>query len=159
MNIAFIGHRKIERTKTLKDRLTQLVEKLIVKDGADTFLFGSRSEFNDLCYEVVTELQDEFEHIRRIFIRAEYEYIDKPYYEYLLSLYEDTFYPAQVHGAGKLSYVKRNQVMIDMCDLLVAYCDKGYEPTAKTNSGTKIAVDYARKKNKTVINLFESKIE
>ena len=157
MKVAFIGHRNVEKTQALRDKLMRVSEKLIVNEQADTFLFGSRSEFNNLCYEVVTELCKRYSYIRRIFVRAEYEYVNKDYMEYLLENYEDTFYPQSVHGAGVNSYIKRNQVMIDMCDALVAYFDENYIPQTKTKSGTKIALNYARKKNKRVINLFDSR--
>ena len=155
MKVAFVGHRKVEKADTLKERIMKAVKALIVEENADTFLFGSKSEFDELCYEVVTELKERYPHIKRVFVRAEYEYISDSYTQYLLTLYEDTFYPEQAHGAGVLSYIKRNQVMIDMCETLVAFCNKNFTPPTKTKSGTKIAVDYARKKGKRVINLFE----
>ena len=59
----FIGHRKIERTKELEDRVFNLVEDLIQNSNVDTFLFGSRSEFNDLCYEIVSFLKEKYPNI------------------------------------------------------------------------------------------------
>lgn len=153
MKVAFIGHRKIERTVDLEARLTKTIADLIKNEAADTFLFGSRSEFNSLCYDVVTDLRDTFLHIRRVFVRGEYEVISRSYQTYLLKFYEETFYPPEVHGAGALSYVKRNQVMVDQCDTLIVYCDEQYRPQ-KANSGTKLAVDYANRKHKRIINLF-----
>lgn len=45
MIVAFIGHRTINNTEALKDKLKRIVENLIVNENADTFLFGSKSEF------------------------------------------------------------------------------------------------------------------
>ena len=42
-------------------------------DGADTFLFGSRSKFDTLCREVVTELKEQYPHIKRINYNAPHE--------------------------------------------------------------------------------------
>ncbi len=39
----FFGHRTINETEELKERLTEIIEKLIVKEKVDTFLFGSKS--------------------------------------------------------------------------------------------------------------------
>lgn len=55
----FIGHRKIAEPETLRTRLRYAVEQLI-RRGVVQFVFGDRSEFNDLCYEVVTELQETY---------------------------------------------------------------------------------------------------
>ncbi len=158
MTVGFIGHRKIESTAELKERLKKTIEELILSEGADTFLFGSRSEFDKLCYEVVSELKKRYSHIRRIYVRAEYEVISESYTEYLLSSYEETFYPDQVHGAGALSYIKRNQVMIDRSDLLIVYYNEQYEPKSSKRSGTKIAVEYAQKKKKRLMNLYAEDI-
>lgn len=155
MTVAFIGHRNVDNSQSLKLRVTEIIEKLIVEKNADNFLFGSKSEFDNLCYEVVTEQKKKYPQICRVFVRAEYEYINESYSEYLSSLYEDTFFPTQVHGAGALSYIKRNKVMIDMTDFLVVYFNEDYVPKSKTKSGTKIAVNYAQGKNVPIINLFE----
>ena len=55
---SFIGHRKIELTDKLKQKLKVVIEDLIVNQNVLTFLFGSRSEFNTLCHNIVTELKD-----------------------------------------------------------------------------------------------------
>lgn len=152
MKVTFIGHRRIEQTEALKKRLTDIVTELIVKENADTFLFGSRGEFNRLCHDVVSQLKAQYPHIRRVYVRAEYDYGDK-FTDYLLAGYEETFFPDKVREAGALSYIIRNQVMVDISDLLVVYCDMNYKP-AKTKSGTVMAIQYARRKKKPMINLF-----
>ncbi len=81
---------------------------LIVNKGVFNFLFGSRSEFDDLCYEVVCELKKEYPYIRRIYVRAEYPYIDDDYKAYLLERYDDTYYPKHIENSGKSAYVERN---------------------------------------------------
>ena len=55
--VCFIGHRKIEKSIELKQRVEETIKDLIENKGANTFLFGSRSEFDDLCHSIVTELQ------------------------------------------------------------------------------------------------------
>lgn len=155
MIVAFIGHRTINYTEALKDKLKQIVENLIVNENADTFLFGSKSEFNTLCYDVVTELQSKYGSIRRVYVRAEYEFISEEYKRHLLRLYEFSYFPKAVKGAGALSYVKRNQAMIDKSNTVVAYYDDQYMPPTKTKSGTQMAVIYAIKNNKRLINLLQ----
>ena len=56
MKACFIGHQKIEKTEALRASLKERVIALIHK-GVRIFLFGSKSEFNDLSWEVVTELK------------------------------------------------------------------------------------------------------
>ena len=52
----FIGHRRVGEKETLKLRIYSVTEKLI-NSGMRVFLFGDHSEFNDMCYEAVTELK------------------------------------------------------------------------------------------------------
>ena len=104
----FIGHRKINETPQLRDSLISKIEKLIAENNVDMFLFGSKSAFDDLCREVVTELKKEYNHIKRIYVRAEYPYISEDYKQYLLKFYDNTYYPEKMLGADKAAYVERN---------------------------------------------------
>ena len=49
--------------------------------------------------------------------------------------------------------------MIDRCDILVTYFDKDYCLADEKKSGTRIAVEYAQKKHKHIINIFELQIK
>ena len=153
MTVAFIGNRELVVTQTMKDKLKRVIEGLIVDERADEFLFGSRSRFNDLCYEVVTELKSVYGHIRRINVRAEYEYVGQWYIDDLLTEYERSFFPESVHGAGAKAYVERNAVMVDMCDVLLFYLDPSFVPR-RGKSGTGMAVAYAARKKKRVIDFY-----
>ena len=159
MIIAFIGHRYVKDVKMLKLKIKSMIETLILKDNTDTFLFGSKSQFNDICYETVTELKIKYPYIRRIYVRSAYEYIDNEYKDYLLSLYEDSIFPIAVRDAGRASYIRRNEAMIDMCDVLVVYFLADYKPLENKSrkSGTGLAIRYAVRKGKSVIN-FATKI-
>lgn len=160
----FFGHRKIEHTEKLEKQVYENAEKLILNENVDTFYFGSKSEFNSLCHEVVSELKGKYTHIKRVYVRAEYPYIDEDYQNYLLKDYEDTYFPEKAINAGRASYVKRNQEMIDKSDFCIVYYKENQLPPLRKNSrrnlslyqpkcGTKIAYDYAKKKGKSIISL------
>lgn len=148
----FIGHRTIRETDALKERLYQIVKELITQHHVDTFLFGSKSRFNDLCYNVVTDIQQTYPHISRIYVRAEFPIIHDDYKSYLLESYENTYYPANIHKAGKAVYIERNYDMIRNSQFCVIYYDETIAPTTRT-SGTKIALDYAKKQKKEIFLL------
>ena len=148
----FIGHRSINETEELKNKLTEIIERLIVEKQVDRFLFGSKSRFNSLCYETVTKLKEKYPHIKRVYVRAEYPYIPDDYKNYLLEAYEDTYYPKTIIGAGKATYIKRNFEMIEESRFCIVYYNELNSPTTR-KSGTKIAMDYATKKDKKIINI------
>ncbi len=162
----FFGHRRIGKAEAVKDRIHKNTERLIVEKNISTFLFGSKSKFDDLCYEVVSELKEKYPHIQRIYVRAEYPYISDDYKSYLLESYEDTYFPEKSVNAGKASYVERNQEMINNSSFCIVYYDENYLPPRRKNSkrdlldyqpksGTKIAYDYALKRKIEIINIFD----
>ncbi len=85
-------------------------------------------------------------------MRAEYPYISEQYKSYLLESYDDTYYPEKIRNSGRASYVERNYEMIDNSYYCIVYYDELCIPTTR-RSGTKIALDYAMKKGKTIISV------
>ena len=150
----FFGHRKISLTDELVCNLKRAIENLIVENKIDTFLFGSKSDFDELCLSIVTELKNKYPHIKRIYVRAEFPYIDEKYQSYLLNKYDETYYPDRLLNAGRAVYVERNYEMIDKSNYCICYYDGNYKPK-KRNSGTKIAYDYAIKKGLNITNILD----
>ena len=148
----FFGHRKINETELLRNKLYNIIESLIINEKVNIFLFGSKSEFDALCLKTVTELKEKYPHIKRIYVRAEYTNIDDSYKVYLLESYDDTYFPEKIIGAGKAVYVERNCEMINKSRFCIFYYDEQNTPTTR-KSGIKIALDYALKKGKQIINL------
>lgn len=162
---SFIGHRTIEVTDNLINKVRQIIEKLIVEDSVEIFLFGSKSQFNDLCYSIVTELKEKYPNIKRVDVRTNYEFLNGVYLELTLKHFEDSIYPKECSGAARVSYIKRNQAMIDASDYCVFYYDENYLPEkrkqskddislSQPKSGTAIAFKYAKQKKKKVFNVF-----
>ena len=180
MNVCFIGHRTVEDVEQLKIRLTETIERLIA-DGADTFLFGSRSAFDTLCWQVVTELQTQYPHIKRVSYNAPYESAitsreERQQLEQISSKllgsevqlkdYEVAVDSLKSKNATKDTYIMRNQEMIDDCDICVFYYNKDYLPPRRKRSkrnvldyqprsGTAVAFSYAMQKKKIIINLYK----
>ena len=148
----FFGHRTISETEELKHQLCVIIEKLIVEENVCTFLFGSKSRFDSLCLELVTKIKEKYPHIKRVYVRAEYEFINEHYKNYILKSYENTYYPKKIVGSGRAAYVERNYEMIDNSDFCIIYYDKANAPATR-KSGTKIALDYAVKQGKQIIVL------
>lgn len=152
----FFGHRKISVTDELKKRVFIVCERLITEKGVGIFLFGSKSEFDLMCREVMSELKQKFPHITRVYVRAEYRYINERYEKYLLKSSESTFYCPLSENAGKYTYIKRNTYMVDKSDFCVVYFDDGYILSQNgKSSGTRLAYYYAMQENKNIINVFQ----
>ncbi len=166
MQVCFIGHRTLRIDEELITSLKKTIIELI-KKGATTFLFGSKSEFDDLSWKIVTEIKETYPFIKRVYVRSAYQYIDKHYEKYLLEHYEETYFPLKLEKAGKCSYVERNYEMVDISTYCVFYYNENYVPMLKQQpkhgsllppkrkSGTKIAYNYAVKRRRTIINLYK----
>ncbi len=118
---SFFGHRNTPQIDELKQKVRGTVERLIVEEDVDTFLFGSRSKFDELSHIVVTELKEKYPNIKRIYVRPQYPYIGEQYKDYLLKFYDVTIMPTRVERAAKASYVERNQEMTNTSNFCVFY--------------------------------------
>ena len=145
------GHRKIDLSDKQIKALTAQIENLVTNEKVNTFVFGSKSQFNDLCLNIVSKLKEKYPHIERIYIRAEYPFITKQYEEYLLCQYESTYFPENIINAGKARYIERNYEMVKKSDICLIYYDPNH---LKPNSGTYKAYKYAEKKKRKIINTF-----
>ncbi|MBE6709308.1 MAG: DUF1273 domain-containing protein [Ruminococcaceae bacterium] len=146
----FFGHRTINETDELRTKLTATIEKLITDENVDTFLFGSKSEFDRLCLELVTKLKEKYPHVKRIYVRAEYPNITDDYRAYLLRFYDDTYYPEKLRRAGRAAYVERNYEMINNSKYCIVYYDEMSVPVSR-KSGTKTALEHAMRSDKQII--------
>ena len=146
----FFGHRTINESEELKTKLSHAIENLIINANVDTFLFGSKSQFDRLSYDAVTEIKEKYPHIERIYVRAEFPIITEQYNAYLLSRYENTYYPEKILGSGRAAYIERNFEMIDSSNYCIVYYEE-HRASAQSKSGTKIALDYAIRHKKEVI--------
>lgn len=174
---AFIGHRKIPLTEALKNEIYEQVENLIKNLNVTNFLFGTCSDFNTLCYHIVSDLKKYYPYIQKIVYTCKSETfkiqdnLDKNRAPSPLN--HDFYFDKEVHfktkwTAGKASYIERNQAMIDDSDYCIFYYDNSYIPSLKkltkhsvilkqSTSGTKIAFLYAYKKHKIIINTYHKK--
>ncbi|MBO5224514.1 MAG: hypothetical protein J6C23_08400 [Clostridia bacterium] len=160
---AIIGHRNIEVTEELKERIYSAVYDLIQNKGVKNFLFGSRSEFNSLCYEIVLDVKQRFDICMCVYTCKHEAFVSFAEEQEMIWIYEHMSINGKVlafdkevefdgkHVAGKSSYVQRNYAMINDSD----YCLFYYNPNGKTaNSGTRQAYTYAQMHSKTIINLY-----
>ena len=176
----FIGHRKIAQTEELKQRLQNTIEMLIKEKQVRTFIFGSRSEFDFLCHQIVSNLMSIYPTIERVVYTCKSEFAvlkqDKTKLEQIFSNafkqditlceYEKEIEHKTKFTSGKASYIERNKAMIDASSFCIFYYDENYKPQKRKykksdvfeyqpNSGTSLAYEYAKQKNKNIINLFD----
>ncbi len=169
----FIGHRAVANAEETRKLLYREILKLIKSESVRTFLFGSRSEFNELCHAVVTDLQIVYPDIKRVMyscrsecacMESEREKTNSLYSRLLnrpiklLGYEEERKFPYYL-TSGRASYVQRNKSMIDDSDYCIFYYCDGYTPKSGGRSGTRMAYEYAEKvqrkgSNFKIINVY-----
>lgn len=154
MKCGILGHREIKNKEMLEYQLFKVFEKLITIYDVDTFLFGSNSEFDDLCWKVINTLKSKYTEIqlwnyycgREQPILKENKIANKKYYDKAIK-------PQTAINAGRKLYIERNKALIDDSDIVLFYYNEKYKP-ANTASGTKIAYNYAKSKSIKIINVY-----
>ena len=163
MVACFIGHRIIESNENLIFLLKREISALLQK-GVSKFLFGSKSEFDNLCLKILLEFKKDYPNIKFCYVRSSYQFISEEYKQYLCRIYDETVFPPELINSGRSCYVKRNYYMIDNSTYCVFYYNANYIPqvketksiiSTKKNSGTKRAYQYANKKKKQIINVYQ----
>lgn len=142
------GHFNIEITDELKARTSEHIDRAIA-DGVRVFLFGGRSRFDDLVYNIVTERKAQAPQldIKRIFCFALDNQLRKPPAWFQCKEYEGYDCPCKKFNWWYTSIYYRNCAMIDYSDIVLFYAEK------RQNSGAYKAYKYAVKSHKNVVNL------
>jgi len=149
--LSFFGHSELEITDKLKEDLKNLIIKLITQENFGVFLFGGFGKFDELAWEIVTDVKKEYPYIRRVFVLTEEKHLNRlkrPKYLLDEEFEEFVFFPLQYNGFNKRIYY-RNVEMIKNSDKIIFYV-KNTE-----NSGANKTMNYAKKLKKNFINLAE----
>lgn len=146
---SFFGHREVEITEELTEKTINEIAKAI-EDGCRTFYFGGYSDFDDLCYKIVTKIKAENPNLelKRVYCVSQEKYLRKKVRYFNKEDYDDVVYLMPSFEGWYKSIYFRNCAMIDDSDLVIFYCEEN------PNSGAYKAYKYAIKSKKKVINLF-----
>ena len=141
------GHFNVEITDELRARTTEEIDKAIA-DGFRVFLFGGRSDFDDLVYDIVSEkrAQNLQLGIKRIFCVPMENNLRKPQSWLKHKEYEGCECPMKSFDGWYKSIYFRNCAMIDQSDLVLFYAHE------IADSGAYKAYKYAVKAHKKIVN-------
>ena len=137
---SFFGHSEIEITEKLKLDLKNFIENLIVKENCSVFYFGGFGMFDDLCHKIVSDLKQEFPHIKRIFCLSD------PRHQSILKRpswlknedYEEFVYLELSFDYWYTRIYYRNCEIVNISDYVITYV------RSKNNSGAYKILKYAQ---------------
>ena len=137
----FFGHRRI--VEKIEPLLYETLVHLINDNGVNRFLVGNEGNFDNTVKRVLTRLKSECPHINYCVVLA--------YLSSKLQPGTESVYPEGLEEIPlRFAIVKRNQWMIDHAEYVVAY-------VSYTHGGSGKALEFAQRKNKTIINLANKK--
>ena len=140
--VAFAGHRYGWHCIGVENKLPEVLEDLINK-GYAIFYDGHYGAFDEKCAHAVLQLKHKYPHIKLIRILTYYHY-DKEKYD-LPSCFDGSIFPEIEELHYKQKITKRNEWIIDHCDILVCHIEETYK------SGAYRTLKYAQKQNKPII--------
>lgn len=136
MTVTFCGHAEIVQADEVRNWLIHITESLIL-DGADTFYLGGYGAFDHLAAVVLRELKKTYRHIQIILVLA---YLNR---HVETSDYDSTLYPELEGVPPRFAISRRNEKMVEMSDVVVAYVTHDWGGAAKT-------LAYAKRKRKKI---------
>lgn len=125
MVVAFIGHSQLVFTDKLYKILNDKLIKILIENKSVEFYLGDYGEFDSVCLSILRNLKNKYPNVKTIFVTP---YISSNYYklENAKYLYDETVYPPIENTPLKFAISKRNEWMIDNCDLLICYVKNSY---------------------------------
>ena len=145
---SFTGHRIIENTYEVKEKLKKLIIELI-EDGYLEFYNGGAIGFDFLSAITVIELKKEYDIKLNLILPCKNQDIkwnnyNKKIYRYIIDNCDSLEYISEEYN--NFCMHQRNRALCERCDLLVAYLKRNY-------GGTYYTVEYAKKTGKRLINI------
>ena len=139
----------MNRTDELKNKLKNKIENLVVNENYAIFYFGGFSMFDELCWEIVTELKQKHTHIKRIFCLSDprHQRASKRPSWLKEEDFEEFIYLDLTFDYWYTRIYYRNIEMINQSDFIIFYVNK------TENSGAYKTMKYAIKVKKKFINM------
>lgn len=145
MIVTFCGHSTVEQKKAVEEWLYDIVEGLILQ-GYFEFYLGGYGDFDIMASLVVTKLKEKYPQVERTLVIP---YLDREIDE---KFYDNSYYPSLENVPKKFAIIKRNEVMVDEADVVIACVINSWGGAVKT-------LNYARKKQKKIYNFPNKDIE
>ena len=148
MVVAFFGHSFIEESERVFECIKDAVSKIVDKGECVTFFCGGYGEFDQLCASACRLMKKRMPDCRIALVTP---YIHESQQKKLCALvkngeYDEIIYPPIESVPPRYAIARRNQWMVTGADIVIAYVKHRF-------GGAHRAMEYAKGKNKQVINL------
>lgn len=150
--VAFFGHRYIDDMFKVEELLEEQIRKLINEKEYVDFLVGRNGDFDQCVSSTVLRVRknvrDDNSALVLVLPYPTAEYLNNEVY------FHDYYTDVDIAHAASKAHPKaaiqtRNREMVDRADLVICFVEKNFGGAYKT-------IEYAKKQNKTIINIADS---
>lgn len=149
--VAFFGHRYIDNLLKVEELLEEQIRKLINEKEYVDFLVGRNGEFDQCVSSTVLRVRKNVRDDNSALVLM----LPYPTAEYLNNeeYFHDYYTDVEISYAASIAHPKsaiqiRNREMVDRADIVICYLENNHGGAWQT-------VDYAKKQEKTIVNLAE----
>lgn len=147
--VAFIGHRELFNIVAIENEIEEIAKGLMRKHEFVEFYIGRNGDFDILAASAIKRAQISCEtNNSELILVLPYSVKDECYYE---EYYDNIYYPLDPKTHYKNAIQKRNEWLVENCDMLIAYVEPNRVGGAMTT------LQYAKKRGVNIINLYDKK--
>ena len=146
MIVTFCGHSDFFESIKYENLLIDILEREIGACSAEMYL-GGYGGFDSFAYACCKKFKSRRPNISLVFITP-YLNVDP----ILVQNYDSVIYPALEEKPKRYAISYRNKFMVEKADLIIAYINHNWGGAYKT-------YEYAMRKSKRIINLYDIKSE
>lgn len=136
-SVCFTGHRRINITEELKEKLRRTLI-LLVENGCTDFYAGGALGWDTLCEETVLELRREYPQVKLHLVlpcssteqTAKWNDWQRSRFKSIQTAADDVQYTAVHYSAGCMK--RRNERLVELSECCVCYCTDFQSGTGQT---------------------------
>ena len=148
MIISFAGHSAVTEENRIKESVREALRNNISKEERIVCYIGGYGEFDAICACVCRELKAEYGNLEVVYVtpylNASEQVKIKEMLEY--GLCDASVYPPIEGVPPRFAILRRNEWMMTVADLVIAYVEHNY-------GGAYKSLQTAKRKNKRIINI------
>lgn len=149
--VAFFGHRYIDNLFKVEELLEEQIRKLINEKEYVDFLVGRNGDFDQCVSSTVLRVRknvrDDNSSLILVLPYPTAEYLNnETYFHDYYSDVDISYAASKAHPKSAIQI--RNREMVDRADLIICFVERNSGGAYKT-------IEYAKKQNKTVVNIAE----
>ena len=150
MIISFVGHGSMNISDELSNKIRNTILLILTCNSAITFYCGGYGAFDLHCASICRSLKELFSDSSIVFVTPYITSSQQRRMKRLIDekLYDSIIFPPIENTPPRFAIIKRNEWIISQADLIIAY-------VGHAHGGAYKSLEYARKKNKLIINLAE----